>query len=194
MWHITSYRCGRNARLSSQPSTFSSPFCEICYLWSEVVTITTITGLHCHGGSGGSGSTICQTCSTRGDWPPDKSFKAYYSLMRLLCVLKRHPLWLLLTSACVCAEHLCACEPVQKQCLIKLSLCLLQQPLPQSFSFQLSLSLSPRLNICLSIHGWICIPFKWVPGGRLMVDEWGGQGDGCKVRVQGLLFSISLPF
>lgn len=40
--------------------------------------------------------------SARGDWPPDKSFKAYYSLMRLLRVLKRHPLWLLLTSACVC--------------------------------------------------------------------------------------------
>lgn len=32
------------------------------------------------GGSGLSGSTICQTCSAHGNWAPDTGLKAYYSM------------------------------------------------------------------------------------------------------------------
>lgn len=87
---------------------------------------------HCNRTSvlGRFGSIICQTCSTHGNWAPDKSLKAYYYMMHPLCVLKS-------TSPVTAPNvHLCVpgrrgknamCEPVHKCCLIKLSLHLLQQ-------------------------------------------------------------------
>lgn len=63
---------------------------------------------------------------------------------------------------------------VRKSHLIKLSLRFYSKHPPPFFFL-----LSPQLNICLSIHGWICIPLSWVPGGR-----GGGWWNGYKVRIQ----------
>lgn len=113
------------------------------------------------------------------NWAPDRSFKVYYSLMCPLCVLISHCLWLLQMSVSMCV---CVClrgryrererKPVWKSSLIKLSLCFYSKH-PPPFSFHLS----PPLNICLSIHGWIYIPLRRGPGGR-------GRWNGCKVRIQ----------
>ena len=94
------------------------------------------------GGSGLFGSTICQNCSTHGNWAPDKSLKAYYSVKCPLCVFaKPSPVTAPNVHLCVCrvggGKKMQQCEPVQKRCLIKLSLRLLQQGPHPSLSISL---------------------------------------------------------
>lgn len=101
------------------------------------------------------------------------------------CVLKSHRLWLLQMSFCGCGGYWGEKKGVWVVSEV-LSYKIISSPFtawPPPFAFHPS----ARLNICLSIHGCICIPLKWFPGG---VVRWGEE------RVQspcsGSEFSTSL--
>lgn len=160
-------------------------FSPIWSLRSVVLIIVTITGRQCWVGLG---CLAAQFVKPGHSWQLSTWQKLQGALLHDLspvCVKKPPPVTAPNVHLCVCRVGVCVCVRLFRRAVLLNYLCAFYSKAPPPFSFHLS----PRLNICLSIHGWICIPLRRAPG-RLMVCDWEGREWGQSPHL-GLLFLTS---